>query len=219
MRSHKTNTFQSFNLLDFLKQLGKADWVFQILTIGIDILSKEHDFLHAICYVTLNLTDNILRFTASLTTTHIRDNTITAEIVAAKHDIDTCFERVLAFIRQILHNLIGIFPDIYHHFAGIQTCLNQLCQFKDIVCTENNIHMTVRFTNLVNNKGLLHHAAAQCDQHIRMALLSTLHLSQAAVNTKIGIFTYRTGIVNDKIRILRICFCITDAFQNARQFL
>ena len=219
MRSHKTNTFQSFNLLDFLKQLCKADWVFQILAVGIDILSKEHDFLHAICHVTLNLTNNILRFTASLTATHIRNNTVTAEIVAAEHDIDTGFEGILALIRQIFHDLVGILPDIHHHLAGIQTCLNQLCQFKDIMCAENNIHMTVRFTNLVNNKGLLHHTAAQCNQHIRMSLLCPLHLSQTAVNTEISVFTYRTGIVNDKIRILRICFCITDAFQNARQFL
>ena len=72
MRSHKTNTFQSFNLLDFLKQLGKADWVFQILTVGIDILSKDR-FDRLLKLVQQKASEASARFTGSVQKVLVED--------------------------------------------------------------------------------------------------------------------------------------------------
>ena len=118
MGCHKTDTFQSLNLLHLLQQLGKSHRLVQILSVGIDILSQEHDFYHAVCDQFFNLTDNIDRLTTALPAPDIRYNTITAKIIATEHDIDTGFETVFSLNRQVFYDLVGIFPDVYDHRLG-----------------------------------------------------------------------------------------------------
>ena len=112
MWSHETDSFKSFNFFNLLKKLCKCHRFFKVLSIRIDILSKQHDFYNTICNKTFNLTDDCLRFTASFTSTHIWYDTVTTEVVASKHDIYTGFEWIFSFNRKIFYNLVCIFPDI-----------------------------------------------------------------------------------------------------------
>ena len=89
MRRHKPNPLQSLNLLYHLQKLRKGDRLFQIFSVRIHILPKQHDLNYPVCHQTFNLPDNILRLPAPLPAPHIRHNTIAAEVVAAKHDIYT----------------------------------------------------------------------------------------------------------------------------------
>ena len=86
---HETDSLQSLNFFYFLQKLCKGNGLFQVLAIGIHILSQQHDLYNAICHQSLDLPDDILRITASLPTTDIRHNTVAAEIIAAEHNIDT----------------------------------------------------------------------------------------------------------------------------------
>ena len=108
MWCHETDSFQSFDLLNLLKKLCKCDRFFQILSIGVNILSKQHDFYNE----AFNLTDDCLRITASLTSTYIRYDTVTAEIVASEHDVYTGFKRIFSFYRKIFNNLVSVLPDV-----------------------------------------------------------------------------------------------------------
>ena len=65
------------------------------------------------CDQFLDLADDILRLPAPLPAPHIRNDTVAAEIVAAKHDIDAGLKGVLPLYRKILHDLVCILPDIH----------------------------------------------------------------------------------------------------------
>ena len=87
----------------------------QCLSVRIHILPKQHHFHDTVLHKTFNLPDDILRISAPLTSAHIRHNTVAAEVIAAKHNIDTGFKRKLSFARQIFDNFICIFPDVNNH--------------------------------------------------------------------------------------------------------
>ena len=115
MRCHKTNSFQSLDLLNFGKKLCKGHRMFQCLSVRIYILTKQHHFYDAICHEPLDLTDDIFRISAAFTATHIRHDTVATEVVTAKHNIDTGFEGKFPLTREIFHNLVCIFPNINDH--------------------------------------------------------------------------------------------------------
>ena len=92
MRSHKTDSFKTFNLLYFHKKLCKRHWLVKSFSVRIYILSKEHNFYNSICYHTFNFTDNRLWITASFSSSYIWYNTITAEIITTEHNIDSGFK-------------------------------------------------------------------------------------------------------------------------------
>ena len=145
MGSHKADSLQSFNLLNLLKKLCKCHRLFQILSIRVYILTKEHNFYHTICHKSFNLANDIFGITASLTSTHIRYDTVAAEIIASEHDIDAGFKRILPLYREVLHDLVRVLPDINRHGIRFHRRHNQLCKFVDIMCSEDQIHKAVAF--------------------------------------------------------------------------
>ena len=120
MRGHEADTLQSFDLLNLLQQFCKGHRLLQILSIRIDILPQQHDFHHTVFYKSFNLTDDILRFPASLPAAHIGYNTVAAEIIAAKHNINAGLERIFTLNRKIFHDLVRIFPDVNDHSVRLQ---------------------------------------------------------------------------------------------------
>ena len=89
MRSHKTDAIQSIDLFDFLQKLGKAHRLFQVFSVRIDVLPKQHDFLYSVCHEHSDLPDDIFRLSAAFPSTYIRNDAVAAEIIAAKHNIHT----------------------------------------------------------------------------------------------------------------------------------
>ena len=79
------------------------------------------------------------------------------------------------------------------------------------MCSEDQIHMAVALLDLCDYLRLLHHAAAESDQHMWIFLFIILEYPESSVDFVICIFTHRAGIVNNKIRFLRIRLHITDA--------
>ena len=48
---------------------------------------EKHNLTYSVCYKRLNLPYDFTRLPASLTSSHIRHNTVTAEVIAAKHNV------------------------------------------------------------------------------------------------------------------------------------
>ena len=115
MGCHKTDSLKSLNLIDFTQQFRKRDRILQVLSVRIDILTKQHNFTHTISNQSLDLTDDILRLTASLATSYIRYNTVAAEIITAEHNVNARLKGEFTLNRKIFYNLVRIFPDINDH--------------------------------------------------------------------------------------------------------
>ena len=219
MRGHKPDPPQSFNLLYFLKKLGKSHRLFQIFSIRIYILSQKHDFHHSICHQTFNLPDNIPWIPAPLSSSYIGNNTIAAEIIAAKHNVDTGFKRIFPLNRKILYNLVCILPDVNDHPVREQGRNYQLCKLIDIVGAEDQIYKRIAFLQLFHHLRLLHHTAAQSDHHMGIFLFQAMEIAKPSINSLIGVFPDRTGIVDDKVCIFVFCLHISDTLQHTGKFL
>ena len=115
MRGHKTNPPYAFNLFNLLQKLRKGNLLIQIFPIRVDILSKQHNLCNAVLRQTPDFVQNILYLTAAFPAAYIGNNTIAAEIIAAKHNIGAGLKGILTFNRQILYNPVRILPDIYYH--------------------------------------------------------------------------------------------------------
>ena len=115
MGSHESDSLNAVDFFHLPKKLRKGNGHIQIFSIGIDILSKEHDLLHPILGKLLNFPEDILRVPASFPASYIRYDTVAAEIIASKHDINSGFERIFSFYRKIFHDLVSILPDIHDH--------------------------------------------------------------------------------------------------------
>ena len=109
---HKTDPLKPVDLLDLLQELRKGYRMFQRLSVGVDVLSQKHDFHDPVRHQTFDLTDDGLRITAPLPSPDIRNDAVAAEVIAAEHNIHAGFERIFTLAREILHDLVRIFPYI-----------------------------------------------------------------------------------------------------------
>ena len=108
--------------------------------------------------------------------------------------------------RQILHNLTLLLPDIIHRFAAFHACCHKLRQLVEIKCAEDDIHMAIFLPQGLQNRFLLHHAAAKRNHRIGIfCFLIVLQPAQLAVYLLLRVFAHTAGVVDDKIGL---CFLV-----------
>ena len=105
VRRHKTDAIDSVHLAHHIKKLGKCDFLFKCLAVGIYVLPEQHDFAYAVRSQLLTLPNDIDRLSADLTSAHIRNNTVCTEVIAPIHNIDAGLKGILALGRQTLRKV------------------------------------------------------------------------------------------------------------------
>ena len=88
MGGHKPDPADPVNFLYHLKKFCKGTGLIQSLPIGIHILSKQHDLHYAVRRQRFDFFYDVFGAPASLPSPDIRHNTITAEVIAAEHNVD-----------------------------------------------------------------------------------------------------------------------------------
>ena len=214
MRGHEADTLQSLDLLNLLQKLCKSNRLIQILSIGIHVLSQKHNFHNTICHKVLNLTDDLPWLSASLPSSYIWNDAVTAEIVTAKHDIDTALKTEFTLIWQLFHDLVCIFPYIHDHLFILYGLHQKFRKFENVMCTKNQVYKTVALFDLFYYFFFLHHTSAECDHHMRIFLLIPMQVAKTPVHFIVCIFTDSTCIVNNKICILRFRLLIANGIQD-----
>ena len=76
MTGHKVNHIVAIDIIKLSKKVGKIIIKATILTVRINVLTKKSDVLISFRYKTTNLFYNVLLATTSLSTPHIRHNTV-----------------------------------------------------------------------------------------------------------------------------------------------
>ena len=143
----------------------------EINTVGIYILSKQHNLFIALISKTFYFSKHIFRSPASLSSSYIRNDTVSAEIIAAVHDIYAGLEIIFLLLRKHLNVSRGRFKNINHLSVGLsKTKEKQLRQLIQIKSTKYNIHEAEALFDILNDISLLHHTAADSHQHIRTLL-------------------------------------------------
>ena len=110
MGCHKPDPLQSVDRVDPVDQICEIPpSAFCILTlIGIDVLSQQSHFPHAVFYQYFYLLQDILGSTALFPSSRIRYDTVCAEVVAAVHDIDERLVLIQPLCRKAFCDMTGV---------------------------------------------------------------------------------------------------------------
>ncbi len=214
VRCHKADSLDALHFAHHPKKLSKGHTVVVGLAVGIHVLPQEHNFLDAVLCKMPSLLHDIGSLSRALPAAHVGNDTIAAEVVAAVHNIDTCFKAVFVASRKGLHNLLRLVPDIDHETVAHLTLEQKLGELIDVVGSEDDIHEAVAFADLLHGLRFLHHAAAQDDALIGMKLFAVSEIPDAAVHAGVGVLPHRAGVVNHQVRLLTVRLLIADLRKN-----
>ena len=201
MGGHEADALYTIHLAHLIEKLCKADGILQPFSVGIDVLSKQHDLAHAVCSQVLRLSQDLPGISASLAPAHIGHDAVTAEVVAAEHDIDAGLIGIFSLDGKILYDPVGLLPDMGRFPVCAVDFPQVLCKAVDIVGAEDQVHEGIALSDLIDVALLLHHAAADRDFHIGIFLFEMADPAQAPEGALVRVVPDRTGVKDDKIRL------------------
>ena len=182
-------------------------------------MPQQHHLHHAVRYQFFYLADDIFWISAALPSSHVRNDTVAAEIIAAEHDVDAGFKSVFAVRRQILHDLIRSLPDIHNHIVRFHPPDQKFGKLEDIMRSKNQIHKRVAFPDFFHHLRFLHHTAAQSDHHMGILLFQAVQIAQMSIHFQIGVLPHCAGVIEHQVSVIFLPFCKTGLLQNSLQFL
>ena len=83
--------------------------------------------------------------------------------------------------------------------------------------SKDKVHKSVTLLNLLNSRLLLHHTSANCNLHMRILFLVITALSKASKNSLVRIISNCTGIIYNKIGILRFALFISCKLKDGKE--
>ena len=138
MRCHEPDALNAVDVVDCFDEVGNT--VSERITVRVDILAEQHDFFDAICRKTLDLTYDLRHHAALLPAPGIRNDTVSAEVIAAESDVDESFVPVHPLrlhLILIYHRIViddrTLFP------TGREPLLEQFRELRNILGPENNV--------------------------------------------------------------------------------
>ena len=204
MGGHKADSLNP-HLVQRRKKLCKAQFAFNVKPVGVDVLPKQHDFLHAVRLQFARFLDDACRRAGAFPAAHIRNDAIRAEVVAAVHDGDVSVIRAATAHRQIFRNAaLVILNHLDHAAAGLHRLEHQLRKTIQIMRAEGQIHKRILLENLFAHPRLLHHAAANADHQLRTCLFQFLEPDHVAQRAPLRIVADAAGVEDDKIRLFSV---------------
>ena len=219
IRGHEAQTAQPFDLGGRFQQIREIGAVLQVPAVGIDILAQQHDLLHAVPDQPAAFVQDLFFAPAPLPSPDIGHDAVGAELIAAVHDIDAGLVGIFAVIGQVFHDAFRLVPDVHIAAVALQGITEIFRETEQVVGAEDQVHERIGPVDLVHVGGLLHHAAADADLHHGILLFKMGDPAQAAEDPLVRVVPDRTGVEEDKIRVLALNLLITGRPQDARQLL
>ena len=190
------------------------------LAVGVYVLAQQRDLLAAACRQLLHLRQDVLRTAAPLPAPRIGHDAVSAEVVAAVHDVHEGFKRVFPRCRQPFRDCPSVFPDLHDLLVRLPHAVQQFREIRDVVGAEHQIYPGVFLLQRVDHVLLLHHAAADAYGLGGVILLGMLQLPQHAEELLIRVLPHAAGVQDDDVCLLLLFrFYKSIRLQHARQGL
>ena len=158
---HKADLEITGDLGDQFQQISEVNTTIQILAIGVNILTQEGNITNSTFDQFSALGQNILRLAAPFTASDIGHNAVGAEIIAAIHDGNPCFQGVVADLGDTFGDrACFIFYEI-GALADKQHSMQNLGELPQVMGGEHTIHMREALLDPIYHMSLACHTAAQ----------------------------------------------------------
>ena len=128
------------------------------------------------------------------------------------------FEVALPLHGQAFDDVALLVPYFDDPLAGHLHLVQQLGQAVDVVGAEDEIDVLEALTDPLELRLLLHHAAADADDELGIALFELAQHVDLAVHFPLGIFPDAAGVVEDQVGVDgRRDFDVADLLQACRE--
>ena len=181
------------------KQAGEG--IARARAVAVDILPKQHDFLHAALQKALGLAQDVVRAAGALAPAHIGHDAVGAEVVAAVHDGDVGVPGVEPLNRQVLGDEVFLVRHADHAGLLREQRKEQRRQAVQVVRAEGQINEAVLAQDALGHAGLLHHASANADDQAGLVLFELLEPGHVAQGAALGIVAHAAGVEDDQVRL------------------
>ena len=199
------------------KQTGEG--IARARAVAVDILPKQHDFLHAALQKALGLAQDVVRAAGALAPAHIGHDAVGAEVVAAVHDGDIGMPGVEPLDRQVLGDEVFLVCHADHADLLRKQRKEQRRQAVQVVRAEGQINEAVLAQDALGHAGLLHHAAANADDQAGLVLFELLEPGHVSQGAAFGIVAHAAGVEDDQVRLAPVRrFGHAHSGQDAGQF-
>ena len=204
VRGHESNEKISRNVVDGGQQVREVHGLGQVLAIGVHVLAQEGDVFIALLYQAPHLVQDVLRCAGALPAPDIGHDAIGAEVVAAIHDGHPGLDAVLADGGDTL----GDGPGLVGHREDASPLgeqgVDHLRELPQGVGAEDQVHVAIGLADLLGHMLLLHHAAAQTDELLRVAALGVDQSPHVAQHPLLGVLPDGAGVDDDDAGLLRV---------------
>ena len=159
MRGHKPDDKFTLHGVDFPQQFCKGNRLFQIFSVGVDVLPQQHDFLVSVLNQVLDFSQNHFRLPTAFPSPYIRNDAIGAEVVATVHNRNRRFESAVANLLHLFGrhcSAIHIIDEFFRIIIGCQ----QTRQFPDGGSSHENINKGIVCPYFFQRLGFRTHTAA-----------------------------------------------------------
>jgi hypothetical protein len=199
---HEADEKITWDGVDRLQQVGEVHGLFQVLAVGVDVLTQQGDVLIALLHQLADLGQNVLWIPGTLTAPDVGDNAVGTEVVAAVHNGHPGFNLVLAHYRNPFGDGTGLLLHGEDPAPLGEQGVDHLREFPQRLGAEDQIHVAVRFPQLLGRVRLLGHAPAQADKLLWVPPLYVDQGAHIAENPLFGVFPDGTGVDNDDCGLL-----------------
>ena len=196
---HKADQKIAGDGVDHADEVGKIHVLFEVLAVGIDVLPQQRDVLIPGGDKLARLGYDVLRQTRALAPADIRDDAVSAEVVAAVHDRKPGLDLAVAAHRDALcHGAVVLFGGenalvLFHDLK------QQLREAPQLVRAEDQIDHRVGHFDLLRHMLLLDHAAADRDDLPRPGLLGMIQRADVAQHAHFGVLAHGAGVHHDHV--------------------
>ena len=204
MGRHEPDEEVSGDVVDVPQQLREEFLFAEVVAVGVDVLAEEHDLLVAVRHELSCIVHDVLVLPAPLSAPDMGHDTERAEVVAAVGDGQERLEGVVAAGFQTLGDIVVVLGDVEDPLSGAEDVPEELRDLVLDMGAEDEVHVREMAFQPFCDVFLLDHAAAECDDQVRVRLLELLETADVAVNALLRMLSHRAGIEEDEVRFRRI---------------
>ena len=217
MGSHKTQTEFSRKFCYFVEQCSKSHIVWQIFSVGIDVLPEKGYFFVSFIQQTFHFFENVFQSTAAFTSPDVGNDTVGAKVVATVVNVHPCIGITCAILRKIffvVHAKIRI-----DKFFAVLSLHNGIFKHMKVAGAQNNVNEGIFLPDYIGYAFLLRHASAHSNDFFGIFTFEFFQLSDVPVNFLFGSFSYAAGVEHHNVCLIGVfAFGIAQFTQHSCNF-
>ena len=219
MGGHESDTDDAVDFIYGMDQVCKI--MSCRISVRIDILAQQHDFLNAVSRQTFDLSYDLAHHSALFASACVRNYAVCAEIVASVCDVDESLMLVHAlWLHLVLIDHRIVVDDASLLSACADPLFKQMRELSYILCAEYYVDPGELFVDLLNYPRLLRHASTHAKNEIRILRPDFLELTEYSEESLVSILADAACVDDNNVRLICIFFMfIAHGFQNAGDVL